>query len=168
MSPTPSLAPRERERRNSPTPDRPSSETERLAADSASCRYRGEPPQQIPRDLNIVQPLGGVLCFALDGERALVADLLQLGDEPLHADGALAERFFFAERAGRILGRPIAVFAVDREDVVGESVERGDRVAGAVEDHVGWVEIDTEIFAVHTQQKIEQRVRGLLAGLERN
>ena len=45
------------------------------------------------------------------------------------------------------LGGPVAVFGVDRDYVRGEKVEGFDGVAGAVEDHVGGVEIDFQIVA---------------------
>src|SRR3954464_10119525 len=58
--------------------------------------------------------------------------------------------------------RPIAIFAVDAYDVRSEQLNGFDGITGAVEDHVGRVEIYFQIRPVYIGNKTQQHRSGLL------
>src|SRR6187551_3020852 len=82
--------------------------------------------------------------LALDGERAGVVNGLQRVEETLRPDLAGAERHFLAPLDARLGGRR-GVLHVDVADKGRERRDCADRVAEAVEDHVGRVEIDEDV-----------------------
>ena len=103
--------------------------------------------------------------FAFDGQGTGVAEVLEGAKEVLHADVAFAQRHFGAPLlAGP--RRPLGVLAVDAADVAADLAQGLDRLAGAVEDHVGRIEVDEQVVAVHVAEESQQRVGRLLAGLQ--
>ena len=110
-------------------------------------------------------PLGLLRDLAFDGQRAGVADLVERAQEVLHADVAFAQRHFGAPLLARPRG-PLGVLAVDAAHVAADFLQGLDRLARAVEDHVGRVEVDEQVVALDVADEPQQRVGRLLAGLQ--
>src|SRR5207244_4252585 len=70
--------------------------------------------QPDPR-LDIADPVGGVLSFALDGDRTFVADLPQLPHESIDPDHASAERPLDTQGCRLVRRWPVAIFRMDRQ-----------------------------------------------------
>ena len=66
-----------------------------------------------------------------------------------------------------MLRRPIPVFAMHADHIRREDVERRDRIASAVQDHVGRIEVDAQVGAARGQQEVQQHRRRFLTGLQR-
>ena len=100
--------------------------------------------------------------LALDHVVALVAEGLQLRDEAVAADFALAPRHFRAPGAGN-LGLA-GVLHVHLHDPRIEDLDRFHRLALGVEDHVRRIEVDAN--ARNLRHEGREVLGGLLAGLE--
>jgi hypothetical protein len=114
--------------------------------------------------LDVFSPDFGGGAFALDDEGAGVADFPKLGDVAGHADTSLPQGFFGAELARA--GGPFAVLDVDGADVALENFHGIDGVRGAVEDHIGGVEVDGEVGLGGVGKEVEEDFGGFLTGFE--
>src|SRR5262245_58426814 len=103
--------------------------------------------------------------LTLDGQRAGVAHLFQRSQVVFHPHVAVPQRHFDAPfLAGA--GGPLAILAVDTTDVAADLLQRRNRLAGAIQDHVGRVEVDEQVVAAHVGDELQQPVGRLLAGLQ--
>ncbi len=114
--------------------------------------------------LDVFGPDFGGGAFAFDDEGTGVADFLELGDVAGHADTSLPQGLFGAELTGG--GGPVAVLDVDGADMAFEDFHGFDGVGGAVEDHVGGVEVDGEVILAGVGEEVEEDVGGFLTGFE--
>src|SRR5436190_14226698 len=101
--------------------------------------------------------------LALDGDSALITDLLQQADQYREVDFALPDRHFAAELLG--IGRIKSVFGVHAHDIRSEQLHGIQRIGLTVQDQVGYVEINPDIVQPDIFDGAHQRNRRLLPGL---
>ena len=116
-------------------------------------------PQQGDAVFNIRRPFRLVWLFAFDAQHTPIAHFLQLMDEPFHSHAAFTQRLLLAQRRWPIARRPIAIFAVNGNHMAGQYAQRFNRVARAVKNHIGWVEIDFEVHAFYVFNEPQQNLR---------
>src|SRR5712691_12838684 len=101
--------------------------------------------------------------LALDGDRALVVELLQARDDPRKIHLALADGYFLPQLPR--VRRPEAVFGMNALDMGREDLHRVDRIGLAVEDEVGKIKVDALIVEADVLHRPLERDGCFLPGL---
>src|SRR5690606_1019897 len=112
-------------------------------------------------------PLGLLWNFALDGERARITDFIQLAEKTFHSDVAFVEGNLAAKRFSGTI-RPDSILTMDAPDVATDFGERFDRLARAVEDHIGGIEVHPQVPSIDVVNELQESVRRFLSRLQMN
>src|SRR6266404_620633 len=124
--------------RADPSPARPARSL-RLRLAAKRCESIGQTILQVANSVRDVRNSRGLVAdFALDAERAAVADFLQRLHELLDVRLSASERHFLAPLSRYF--RTVRVLDVDAADIGTQNLDRPDRIALVVEEHVGGVE----------------------------
>ena len=117
--------------------------------------------QQISSLNQIPHLLVPIRNFAFHGDRAAVSDLLEFGNEAVHAHVAAAKGVFRTQLS--FPRWPLAVFRMNADDVVGNNSKGLDGFSASVQDHICRVEVDAYVVAIQRFEKVAQRRSRLLA-----
>ena len=116
--------------------------------------------------IDIRDSLLDIRLFPLNGQRTLVIHLFELLQKGWEIYFSIAQGTFLAEKTNAARERKMSVLAMNREDVGTQDIECGERIAGGIHDHVGWIEIDLQILPIYVMDKCEQDFRGFLSGFQ--
>ena len=99
------------------------------------------------------------MSFALDGKRTGVADVTKLTQKSFDSDSALTERLLYSKAPATERSGQFPSLQCTERTWAPRIAESFDRIPGAVENHIGRVEIDAEIVAIYVMNEIEQNLR---------